>query len=260
MRAVRCGAVAASWPRRALSLAAFPIALPFLFARGLCRLFPLNPRILLLGRVGFGAGRLHDGCSIGVTCLGRGRGPRIGHGTLGLSGTRLSPRGVDRNGRRRCLLLNGGRGGLLDNVVDRAAVHTPGQQQEQHAPRSSHPTRLSPPVAALKPDHAERIAFGWDLLRAEAERLKRFAAEMTAIGAFAMAACGGATERSPSPAPCDPPAVVSSCFEPGGSVTRCPLSDGSFWDYQPSGAAVHWKYSSEDGVTPITLCTVGGGR
>src|SRR4051812_7231585 len=91
--------------------------------------------------------------------------------------------------------------------------------------------RPTAPTTALVVDasHAERVAFGWDLIRAEGERLARFAAEMTAIGAFAMTACGGTVERStsPAPGPCDPPAVVSSCYSPGGNVTRCPEADGS---------------------------------
>jgi hypothetical protein len=50
--------------------------------------------------------------------------------------------------------------------------------------------------------------------------------------------------------------VVSDCYDPGGGVIRCELNDGTYWDLQPSGNRVHWRYADETGVNVAVICEV----
>lgn len=65
----------------------------------------------------------------------------------------------------------------------------------------------------------------------------------------------------PTDAACSPPAFAGpDCFTPGcdakGCVTRCHEPDGSFWDKQSDGTAVHWHYASVNPDVVEVICEV----
>jgi hypothetical protein len=74
---------------------------------------------------------------------------------------------------------------------------------------------------------------------------------------LALLLVGCAANVEPAPSPCAPPSFAdAACFSPGGGVTRCPEADGSYWDKQPDGARVKWRYADDAGFAVTVECEV----
>ena len=82
-----------------------------------------------------------------------------------------------------------------------------------------------------------------------------FAVAVLVAAGFILEGC--AVDVEPAPSPCSPPAFTdAACFDPGGGVTRCPMQDGSYWDKQPTGAMVKWRWKDAAMFDVVVECEV----